>query len=252
MNMKIKADKTTRSAARRRIDSSSRGQVATQLQEAIDLSPRQLAQAERVSGLIDPVQRQGPEEEELLQGRFDLAQRQGLEDEELLQGRFDTAQRLEDDEELLQGRFDPAQRQGPEEEEPLQGKAARGASQAQSGAGASLAENSGGLPSRLLAGVENLSGMDLSDVRVHPNSVKPAQLNALAYAQGNDIHLGSGQDKHLPHEAWHVVQQRQGRVRPTMDMSGVQVNDDPGLEHEADVMGEKAMNQSDAVSSKES
>jgi len=217
MNMKIKADKTTRSAARRRIDSSSRGQVATQLQEAIDLSPRQLAQAERVSGLIDPVQRQGPEEEE-----------------------------------LLQGRFDPAQRQGPEEEEPLQGKGARGASQAQSGAGASLAENSGGLPSRLLAGVENLSGMDLSDVRVHANSVKPAELNALAYAQGNDIHLGSGQDKHLPHEAWHVVQQRQGRVRPTMDMSGVQVNDDPGLEHEADVMGEKAMNQSDAVSSKES
>jgi len=236
MNMKIKADKTTRSAARRRIDSSSRGQVATQLQEAIDLSPRQLAQAERVSGLIDPVQRQVPEEEELLQGRFDPVQRQVPEEEE-----------------PLQGRFDPAQRQVPEEEEELlQSKAARSALREPSGPGVSQAENPGGLPSHLLAGMENLSGMDLSDVRVHANSPKPAQIDALAYAQGNDIHLGSGQEKHLPHEAWHVVQQRQGRVRPTMDMSGVQVNDDPGLEHEADVMGEKAMNRSDAVSSKES
>jgi Domain of unknown function (DUF4157) len=68
-----------------------------------------------------------------------------------------------------------------------------------------------GLPERLRAGVESLSGMDLSDVRVHANSSKPAQLNALAYTQGGDIYVAPGQERHLPHETWHVVQQAQGR-----------------------------------------
>jgi hypothetical protein len=102
--------------------------------------------------------------------------------------------------------------------------------------------NNTGMPDNLKSGVENLSGMDMSDVKVHYNSSHPAQLNALAYAQGNDIHLGPGQEQHLPHEAWHVVQQRQGRVQATKQMKGgVNVNDDPGLEHEADVMGAKAL-----------
>jgi hypothetical protein len=99
------------------------------------------------------------------------------------------------------------------------------------------APNRTGLPDSLKSGIEAMSGMDLSEVRVHRNSAKPAQLNAHAYAQGNDIHLGPGQARHLPHEAWHVVQQRQGRVKPTMQMAGVEVNDEAGLEHEADVMG---------------
>jgi hypothetical protein len=82
----------------------------------------------------------------------------------------------------------------------------------------------------------------MDDVKVHYNSPKPAQLNAHAYAQGTDIHVASGQEKHLPHEAWHVVQQKQGRVQPTVQMKGnVAVNDDPGLEHEADAMGAKAV-----------
>lgn len=75
-----------------------------------------------------------------------------------------------------------------------------------------------GLPHQLRRGMESLSGMDLSQVQVHRNSDQPAQLNALAYAQGNHIHLAPGQDKQLPHEAWHVVQQKQGRVRPTLQM----------------------------------
>lgn len=83
--------------------------------------------------------------------------------------------------------------------------------------------------------------MDLSDVQVHRNSAQPAQLNAHAFAQGNQIHLAPGQEQHLPHEAWHVVQQRQGRVKPTMQMKGgVAVNDDQSLEREADAMGAKA------------
>jgi hypothetical protein len=51
-----------------------------------------------------------------------------------------------------------------------------------------------------------------------------------------------GQEKHLPHEAWHVVQQKQGRVKPTMQMKDkVNVNDDEVLEREADVMGGKSI-----------
>jgi len=102
--------------------------------------------------------------------------------------------------------------------------------------------NQTGLPDRLKSGVESLSGISLDNVRVHHNSPQPAQLNALAYTKGNEIHVGPGQEQHLPHEAWHVVQQAQGRVKPTMQMKGgVPVNDDKGLEHEADVMGVRAL-----------
>lgn len=102
--------------------------------------------------------------------------------------------------------------------------------------------NPTGLPDKLKVGIENLSGLSMNDVRVHYNSSKPAQLQALAYTQGTDIHVGPGQERHVPHEAWHVVQQAQGRVQPTMQMKGsVPLNDDKGLEHEADVMGGKAV-----------
>jgi hypothetical protein len=103
-------------------------------------------------------------------------------------------------------------------------------------------ENKTGLPDQLKSGMESLSGLSLSDVKVHRNSDKPAQLQAHAYAQGTDIHLGPGQEKHLPHELSHVVQQKEGRVKPTVQLKGkVNVNDDAGLEKEADVMGAKAM-----------
>ncbi|PSL45376.1 uncharacterized protein DUF4157 [Chitinophaga niastensis] len=101
--------------------------------------------------------------------------------------------------------------------------------------------NNTGLPDTLKNGVEALSGFAMNDVRVHYNSDKPAQLHALAYAQGPDIHIGPGQERHLPHEAWHVVQQKQGRVQATIQTkSNVNINDDAGLEAEADVMGAKA------------
>lgn len=98
------------------------------------------------------------------------------------------------------------------------------------------------LPFQLKSGIEQLSGISMGDVKVHHNSDKPAQLQAHAYAQGSDIHLAKGQEKHLPHEAWHVVQQKQGRVKPTTQFkTGVPINDDLGLEKEADVMGAKAL-----------
>lgn len=106
---------------------------------------------------------------------------------------------------------------------------------------ASATPAQGGLPQGLRQGIESLSGLDMSGVRVHRNSSKPAALQAHAYAQGQDIHLGPGQEKHLPHEAWHVVQQAQGRVRPTVQMKGgVAVNDDRGLEAEATALGDRA------------
>jgi len=105
-----------------------------------------------------------------------------------------------------------------------------------------LKPTNGGLPTQLKSGIEHLSGYSMDDVKVHYNSEKPIQLNALAYAQGTDIHIASGQDKHLAHEAWHVVQQKQGRVQPHMQLkTGVPVNDDTGLEKEADEMGQRAM-----------
>ena len=105
-----------------------------------------------------------------------------------------------------------------------------------------LSKDSYSLPDNVKHGVESLSGISMDDVKVHYNSAKPAQLNAHAYAQGTDIHIASGQEKHLPHEAWHVVQQKQGRVQPTTMMKAkVPINDDAGLEKEADVMGARAL-----------
>jgi hypothetical protein len=102
--------------------------------------------------------------------------------------------------------------------------------------------NQTGLPDKLKAGVEALSGMTMDHVKVHYDSPRPAQLNAHAYAQGSDIHVAPGQARHLPHEAWHVVQQAQGRVRPTGQVAnGTAINDEAGLEREADAMGMQAL-----------
>jgi len=102
-------------------------------------------------------------------------------------------------------------------------------------------ENRTSIPLPLKTGLEALSGINLSSVRVHKNSSKPAQLNAFAYTQGQEIYIGPGQEKSLPHEGWHAVQQMHGRVKSTMQAKGVSINDDAGLEREAGVMGAKAL-----------
>jgi hypothetical protein len=187
------------------------GSGATAAARQLQASPRLTAQRRSLDAMFGaPAQRMSPEEEMPAQGRFATAQLEGgLEEELPAQGRFETAPSP-----TVQAKEDGA---------------------------AGAAPNRTGMPDGLKSGIEALSGMDLSDVRVHRNSSEPAQLNALAYAQGNDVHLAPGQEQHLPHEAWHVVQQRQGRVAPTMQMQGVAINDDAGLEQEADVMGAKAL-----------
>jgi hypothetical protein len=82
----------------------------------------------------------------------------------------------------------------------------------------SPSSSSSSLPAPIRAGVEALSGMSMDHVNVHHNSDKPPEIQALAYAQGTDIHIGPGQEKHIPHEGWHVAQQKQGRVRPTLQI----------------------------------
>ena len=39
-----------------------------------------------------------------------------------------------------------------------------------------------------------------------------SHLNGSAYQQGAKIHIAPGQQRYLGHEAWHVVQQKEGRV----------------------------------------
>lgn len=229
------------------IHNSQPAQARRRATDAIHHSPYMVAQRQQLRGMFgEAAQLQaGPEEEELLQGKFAAVQRQaGPEEEELLQGTFAPVQRQAgpEEEELLQGTFAPVQRQaGPEEEELLQGKFAP-VQREEAEPDTEPRKNNTGLPDHLKPGIESLSGMSMDAVRVHYNSSQPAQLNALAYAQGTDIHVAPGQEQHLPHEAWHIVQQAQGRVKPTMQLKdGLPVNDDQGLEHEADVMGAKAM-----------
>lgn len=104
-----------------------------------------------------------------------------------------------------------------------------------------------GMPEPVRAKMEQAFGTDFSDVRVHTGN-QAEQVGALAYAQGNDIHFAPGQyhpetskgQELLGHELAHIVQQKQGRVKPTTEVNGVVVNDDPSLEREADQWGSKA------------
>ena len=70
-----------------------------------------------------------------------------------------------------------------------------------------------GIPTQMKLDFEQRSGLSFDDVRVHYNSDKPAQLQALAYTQGTQVYVGPGQERHLKHELGHVVQQKQGRVK---------------------------------------
>ncbi|NQZ10252.1 MAG: DUF4157 domain-containing protein [Algicola sp.] len=97
------------------------------------------------------------------------------------------------------------------------------------------------LPICLKRGMEAVSGVNLQRVRVHYNSALPAEVDAFAYAQGENIYIAPGQEHHLPHELGHVVQQTLGMVQPTAIVNGLEINDDPGLEQHATDLGEKAL-----------
>lgn len=94
--------------------------------------------------------------------------------------------------------------------------------------------NRTGIPLAIQKRYEAASGLSLDDVRVHYNSNKPERMQALAYTQGNQVFMAPGQERYLEHELGHVVQQKLGLVKPAWRMNGLPVNDDPGLERQAD------------------
>lgn len=204
----MEAEKTYRNKVARIIQQKRGGKSAL---EFADNRQNRMLQA-----LAEPVQRL-EDEDEMLQGKFENPVQREEDEAELLQGKFEQpAQRLgdEEDDELMQGKFE-----APEQK-----------------------RNETGMSDNLKAGIEDLSGFAMDDVRVHYNSPEPATVQALAYTQGTDIYVAPGQEQHLPHEAWHVAQQMAGRVEPTTEVSGLPVNDCIELEHEADVMGARANN----------
>ncbi|WP_176220714.1 DUF4157 domain-containing protein [Cohnella massiliensis] len=114
------------------------------------------------------------------------------------------------------------------------------------------------LPLEVQAKMEMAMDADFSDVTIHPNSASAAQVGALAYAQGTDIHFAPGQydpfsrkgQQMIGHELAHVVQQKAGRVAPTgRTASGALLNESPHLEKEADALGAKAADTSIPASS---
>lgn len=88
----------------------------------------------------------------------------------------------------------------------------------------------------IVSSLEHRSGIDLSDTAVHFDSSKPAQIGAHAYAQGNSVYIGPGQERFLGHELTHVVQQKQGIVQSDSMIGGLPVNTSEALEHAADAM----------------
>lgn len=104
----------------------------------------------------------------------------------------------------------------------------------------STAVNRTGVPDVMKRQYEAMSGLSMDDVRVHYNSARPAQVDALAYTQGSHVYVAPGQERHLGHELGHVIQQKQGRVRPTGSIEGFAVNLDEGLEREADALDRQA------------
>lgn len=80
--------------------------------------------------------------------------------------------------------------------------------------------NNTGIPNQMKENFEAHSGFSFDDVKVHYNSDKPAQLQASAYTQGK--------------------QQKQGIVKPTFQLNGIDINNDSTLEKGADVYEKKA------------
>ncbi len=95
--------------------------------------------------------------------------------------------------------------------------------------------------------MESLFGADFSNVRVQVGPQAPS-VGALAFARGSHLHFAPGQydpasargRRLLAHELTHVVQQRSGRAKSAQDRFGPTILQDPGLEAEAERMGNLA------------
>ena len=104
------------------------------------------------------------------------------------------------------------------------------------------------LPKGTQQQMEQALGGDFSQVKIHQNSQQAEKVNAQAFTQGSDVHFAPGKynpasnagQELLGHELAHVMQQREGRVQANTTVAGMPVNDNRGLEQEADLLGAKA------------
>jgi hypothetical protein len=105
----------------------------------------------------------------------------------------------------------------------------------------------GSLPDPLRDKMERAFNTDFSTVTVRESS-EASNLGAQAFARGAELVFAPGQydpasargQSLIGHELAHVVQQSEGRVAPTIQGNGLAINDDAGLEAEADDMGARA------------
>ncbi|MCR0576021.1 DUF4157 domain-containing protein [[Clostridium] innocuum] len=88
-----------------------------------------------------------------------------------------------------------------------------------------------GIPADVKSEAERKSGCDLSNVKVHYNSTKPADYQAVGIAQKNTIHLAPFHENKIKHEVVHIVQQKQNTF-PVCQQRGSVVSDSR-LEREA-------------------
>ncbi|WP_299486234.1 DUF4157 domain-containing protein [Acaryochloris sp. IP29b_bin.137] len=103
------------------------------------------------------------------------------------------------------------------------------------------------IPTPVRAKMERAFNTSFANVKVHEGR-QAKSVGAIAYTQGHNIHFAPGHfnpntssgQALLGHELAHVVQQRQGRVKPTGSVNGLPLNDNPALEREADELGKKA------------
>jgi hypothetical protein len=82
-----------------------------------------------------------------------------------------------------------------------------------------------GLPDQVKSEMQPDSDMSMDHVKARCYFDKPAQLQSHASYKGDEIHLGAGQERHLPNGAGHVVQQAQGRRGPKLQMKAGAIND---------------------------
>jgi hypothetical protein len=112
------------------------------------------------------------------------------------------------------------------------------------------AERSGsgqGLPDPVRGKMERAFSADFSGVSVRESSEASA-LGAQAFTRGSEVVFAPGHyhpdsergQSLIGHELAHVVQQSEGRVAPTIQGKGIALNDDAGLEAEADDLGARA------------
>jgi hypothetical protein len=104
------------------------------------------------------------------------------------------------------------------------------------------------LPPPVKEKMESSFGENFSDVQIHSDSDQAEALGAKAYAQGKDLHFAPGEfqpdtkegQELIGHELTHVVQQKEGKVQGGEVNGKDMVNQDAGLEQEANEVGKLA------------